>query len=160
MKQTDYCPRAAFMDIYLMDKISLIGAEIGVDAGAHAEAMFTYLDIQKLYLIDTWEKEWVKGYCEGRLTKWKSKTEFIKQDGTIMPEQFNYKSLDFAYIDITHDHETVKKSLNVWFYVIKTGGILGYRNYTTCQKAIDEFVTVNGIKTKIDNYHNEIVMFK
>lgn len=160
MKSTDYCPRAAAMDVYLMGKRNLTGIEVGCDVGAHAEAMLSYLSIERLTLVDIWGNEWCQGFCEGRLSRWQTKTEFIQSSSEDASDKFYNNSFDFAYIDIEHDDPTVKQSLNDWWDKIKFDGILGYRNYTTCRKAIDEFVQANNIRTEIDKYHNEIILFK
>ncbi len=160
MKSTDYYGRAAAMDFYLMGKPDLIGIEVGCDVGAHAMAMLETLSIQKLVLVDIWRREWCKGYCEGRLSRWKTKTEFLEADSIMASTKFYANSFDFIYIDIEHDYATVKGSLMDWWDKLKFGGLLGYRNYSTCQKAIDEFIKVNKVKFEIDKYHNEIILFK
>lgn len=159
MKQTDYCPRAAFMDTLLTGN-DLIGAEIGVDVGAHAEALLTYCNIKELHLIDVWEKEYCHGYCIGRLLKFRTKVFDHKQFSFVASQLFNDETFDFIYLDQLHDYDSVKMDLNLWFPKLKKSGIIGHRNYTTCQKAIDEFVASNKIKTQTDRYHNEIILFK
>lgn len=160
MKSTDYAPRAAAMDVYLMGRTNLTGIEIGVDCGAHAHALLEYLNIERLVLVDEWGYDWCKGYCEGRLSKWKTKTEFVKSDSIVASTKFYANAFDFIYIDIAHDYETVKGSLIDWWPKLKEGGVMGYRNYSTCQKAIDEFVLSNTLTAQVDKYHNEVIIFK
>lgn len=155
MKVTDYCPRAAFMDTKLTGN-DLIGIEVGCDVGAHAEALLTYSNIKTLTVVDLWQNEWCEGYCKGRLSRFGNVT-FVKGTSHNASTKFDTQ-FDFIYIDISHDSETVKESLNDWWPLLKVGGVMGYRNYTTCKKEIDKFIVDK--KHEISSYHNEIVIWK
>lgn len=155
MKVTDYCPRAAFMDTKLTGN-DLIGIEVGCDVGAHAEALLTYSNIKTLTVVDLWQNEWCEGYCKGRLSRFGNVT-FVKGTSHNASTKFDTQ-FDFIYIDISHDSETVKESLNDWWPLLKVGGVMGYRNYTTCKKEIDKFIADK--KHEISSYHNEIVIWK
>jgi hypothetical protein len=160
MKLTDYCPRAAPMDAYL-NGTDLIGAEIGVDAGAHAEALLTYCSIKKLYLIDIWDTPFPHAYMLGRLeTKgFKNNIECIATKSKSAAGMFNGNpQVDFIYFDQLHDYNSVKTDLEVWFPLLKEDGIIGYRNYDvpTVKKACDEFVKANNLFFKIET--NEIII--
>lgn len=164
MKSTDYAPRAAAMDVYIMGRSDLTGAEIGVDVGAHAEALLSYCDIKHLHLIDIWMKDYYKGYCEGRLARFGGRFTTYHLDSVIAAKDFTIDSLDFIYFDQQHDYDSVKSDLVLWWPKLRKGGISGYRNYSESnaglKKAIDEFVLSSGIKNVIDKYHHEIIMFK
>jgi hypothetical protein len=155
MKSTDYAPRSAAMDVYIIP--GMIGVEIGVDVGAHAEAMLL-LGVGKLYLVDPWKNERAMGYCEGRLARWFNRVEYLQIDSHKAAKAFDVQH--FAYIDIEHDYETVLQSLNDWWP--KVSVMIGYRNYGRggVAKAVDEFVAANKIRTVVDDYHNEIILFK
>lgn len=153
MKVTDYCPRAAFMDTFINGGI---GIEVGCDVGAHAEALLVYKNIAHLIIVDLWQNEWCEGYCKGRLSKFNNVT-FVKGTSHNAASKFNTQ-FDFIYIDIAHDDTTVKESLIDWWPLLKVGGVMGYRNYTTCKKEIDKFILDK--KYEISSYHNEIVIWK
>ena len=152
MKVTDYCPRAAFMDTFIKGGI---GIEVGCDVGAHAEALLVYKNIAHLTVVDLWENEWCEGYCKGRLSKF-GNVLFLKNSSHGASKVGGI--YDFIYIDISHDSETVKESLKDWWPLLKVGGVMGYRNYTTCKKEIDKFIVDK--KHEISSYHNEIVIWK
>lgn len=143
MKTTDYCPRAAPMDSFLTGK-GLVGIEVGTDVGAHAEALLMYGDIQKIYLVDIWDKEYYQGYCQGRLRWYRHKIEYIPLDSHTASLLGDWPMFDFIYIDIPHDYATVKQSLEDWWFKLKDGGVMGYRNYAAGNpelvKAVDEFL--------------------
>lgn len=163
MKVTDYAPRAAPFDSHLRGS-DLIGVEVGTDVGSHAHALLKYCSIKKLYLVDIWDKEFYRGYCQGRLHSagFMNKVIMIIDESRKAVNKIKTESLDFIYIDITHDYDTVKQSLYDWWPRLKRGGILGYRNYgATCPaltKAVDEFIDVHTIETNIEM--GEIILHK
>jgi tRNA A58 N-methylase Trm61 len=167
MKPTDFAPRCSAFLTYLKGN-DLVGIEVGTDVGAHAHAMLQYCDIKKLYLVDIWDKEYYKGYCEGRLYShgYKNKVELIHRESHVASKALNRKedNVDFIYIDIPHDYETVRQSLEDWWVHLKAGGILGYRNYSPgnpgLKDAVDEFVICNKLRTEVISYQGEIIIYK
>lgn len=163
MKVTDYAMRAAPFDSFLTG-INLIGAEIGVDVGAHAEAMLAHCSIAQLHLIDIWANKERKGYCTGRLnTKgYMHRVDYIDSDSLKAANKFTDSFFDFLYFDQLHDYKSVFEDLKHWWQKLKPGGVLGYRNYAESngelKRAIDEFVKANNLKTEI--YPGEIILKK
>jgi predicted O-methyltransferase YrrM len=147
MKPTDFAPRAAPFDKHLTGH-QLVGVEIGVDVGAHAHALLQYCSIRKLHLVDVWDKDYYRGYCEGRLHThgYMHQVDLFKGDSLEAARHFNHETLDFVYMDQRHDYEVVKKDLVDWWPKIKPGGRLGIRNYAVVNgglmRAVDEFVKV------------------
>jgi predicted O-methyltransferase YrrM len=164
MKTTDYAPRAAPFDSYLKGR-DLVGAEIGVDVGAHAEALLTYCPVAMLHLVDPWPKEWARGYCEGRLARFRARVEMHQTSSLDGARSFPPGSLDFAYIDQVHDGPSVTADLHAWWPLVKPGGVLGYRNYAEgrgepLDLAIDAFVAEHRIRTKYERYLNDLILFR
>lgn len=157
MKSTDYAPRSAYFDTTI-NGYDLIGIEVGCDVGSHAEALMTYTNTKHLYLVDIWQKEFAEGYCKGRMAKFQHKVTFIAGTSKYAAKMFVGGFFDYVYIDITHDAVTVEQSLNDWWSKLKSGGVLGHRNYSTCKILIDKFIVDK--KFAVDSYHNEIVIFK
>lgn len=167
MKVTDYCPRAAPFDSYLTALgTGLLGAEIGVDVGAHAEAMLAFTPgIRALALFDPWPNKWAMGYCDGRLSRFRGRY-VMHQEGSLEGAAKGIKaSLDFVYIDQIHEGPSVTADLKAWWPLVKPGGILGYRNYaegrgSPLDRAIEAFVAENKIRTKVEDYLNDIILFR
>lgn len=166
MKITDYCPRAAPFDSYLVGE-GLVGAEIGVDVGAHAQALLTHCSIVVLHLVDIWPNRWCRGYCEGRLaTREDWRRRYVAHDGGSLKAaaEFQPTSLDFIYIDQEHAFAAVADDLRAWWPLVKTGGVLGYRNYvgrgTPLDKAVDAFIAVQGAAVDVHTELGEIVLIK
>lgn len=165
MKVTDFAPRASAFLTCLTGEF-LTGIEVGCDVGAHAHAILQYCDIDKLYLVDLWEREFCQGYCQGRLHShgYRHKVEMIKGSSHNVASSFKNPQVDFIYIDIPHDYDTVRQSLRDWWPHLKCGGVLGYRNYAASnvelKKAVDEFIADYKLEHTVESYHGEIIIFK
>jgi predicted O-methyltransferase YrrM len=63
-------------------------------------------------------------------------------------KQFADHSLDFVFIDASHDYENVKLDLNIWYPKIKKDGVLAGHDYIQfgVKKAVDEFALQNNLK--------------
>lgn len=164
MKVTDYCPRAAPFDSYLTGQ-RMVGVEIGVDVGAHAQALLRYCDISMLSLVDPWPNPYCRGYCEGRLSAlgYRPRFRMIVCGSLVAAPKFAPTSLDFVYIDQEHDGPAVAADLSAWWPALKSGGVLGYRNYGASNPAlvaaIDSFVEIRvGLKAQVET--GEIVLLK
>ncbi len=164
MKVTDYALRCAAFDTHLRLGKRLVGIEVGVDAGAHAEAMLRHLDIDHLTLIDPWPDRYTLGFCEGRLSALGFRPRF-----RLLPEaserayvEFEDLTLDFAYIDRQQDGETATRELAQWWPKLKKGAVFGYRNYSPSwpemKHVLDTFVKVNHLTTQ--EHPGELVIWK
>jgi hypothetical protein len=170
MKPTDFAPRVTPFITYLSGR-NLVGIEVGCDVGAHAEALLVHCDIEKLYLVDTFDNPNLYWYLKGRLdTKpsCRGRFEIINTDSHSASVEIGASSkplFDFVYIDITHEYSTVRRSLFDWWPLLKKGGILGYRNYSDTYpeivKGVTEFTSEKGIdRVKVESYQAEIMLFK
>ena len=64
-------------------------------------------------------------------------------------EMYEDRSLDFVFIDGSHEYEDVKEDLSVWYSKVKRGGTIAGHDYTTypgVKKAVDEFFNPGEIK--------------
>jgi hypothetical protein len=169
MKITDYCPRAAPFDSYL-PRGHLVGVEVGVDVGAHAEALLRYCPIQVLHLVDPWPNIERKGYCDGRLSRFRGKYEMLRMTSleaaaVIKRGDSTMDGIDFVYLDQEHDRASVAADLAAWWPLLRAGGVLGHRNYVEnrgapLDMAIEEFVARNKIRTKVERYGADIILWK
>ena len=121
---------------------NLIGAEIGVYKGEHAESLLENLSIKKLYLIDPYElydefKEGKRHYgvdqdslkiaeeeARRRLENYSDRIVWVKKKSDEALENIPDK-LDFVYDDGNHQYEFVKQNIENYFPKIKIGGIIG-----------------------------------
>lgn len=139
-----------------------MGAEIGVQRGRNARAMFKYIPGLTLYLIDPWEKR-------ERLYKWTMKKLSSYGDNAIVMRSTSAnaapkvpdKSLDFVYIDADHSYDAVMLDIILWIRKIKNGGIISGHDYRPWHKrgfgvkfAVDDYVKHHKIDLKINQKTN------
>ena len=134
------------------------GAEIGVWKGENAKEMLNLLNIQMLYLIDTYTD--YAGYdrvdkddlaeieiiAHKNLKDYKN-IEWIKK--FICPEAIS--NLDFVYIDGNHAYEYVGGDLIHYYPKVRTGGIIAGDDIETedVAKAVFEFARNNNLDVRI-----------
>ncbi len=154
--------------IQLEGRKNLVGCEIGVMSGRHAQLMFNNLDIKKLYLIDPWdffpeifvlEGRAKKGQffsCAKQLSPWNSKIEYIIKFAEDAHTQIKDNSLDFVYIDGNHEKEYVTKDLELYWPKLKVGGLMAGHDFgEKWQGVIDAVNEFFG-----DNYETGITVEK
>lgn len=153
----------------LENKKSLVGAEIGVAGGEHAESLLDNLDIRKLYLIDPYLI--YKDYDEGKrvygisqldldetekrarnkLNKYSNKLVWLKKLSVHSTKEI-CDLLDFVYIDGNHEYEYVRKDIESFYPLLKSGGIIGghdfYNGYADHDGVINA-VTEFSVKLKL-----------
>jgi len=142
---SDWLHRFAYftrpMTQFMSNKLNaqnLVGVEIGVWAGIHAESMLTTLPIAKLYLIDPYLPYMYEGKllhperhlaeAKERLSKFGDKVVFIKKK-SVDAVPFVPNDLDFVFVDGDHSHSAVKNDIAMYYPKIRVGGILGGRDY-------------------------------
>jgi len=162
MKLGKYDVRPALLT--LKGKKGLIGCEVGVEYGKNAQWMLENLDIRFLYLIDPWcnydglkydgvfasNDEGEKAYIETceRLKSYSNKIMIIRDFPENVVSLITSK-LDFVYEDSSHRYEHVLHHLNLFFPLIKKGGLVAGHDYkhdyenTVC-KAVKEFFGESG----------------
>lgn len=129
--------RTGMLPTLLEGKTGLIGAEIGVFEGEHAEPMLKILSLSKLYLVDAWEKYpeyeyehslWGKlasAYMKvNKLCEQYPVATMIKGYSSDAVKQFADNSLDFVYIDANHKYPFVLQDIQIWTPKVKQGGLV------------------------------------
>jgi len=127
---------------------NLVGVEIGVNRGKHAEELLKGLDFKKLYLVDIWDKRAYYIKHGGILTDEKmyqyvlrtfkdnDKVEIIRKCSVEAAPQFEDESLDFAYIDADHSYEAVIDDINAWYPKVRERGVLCGHDYHPAWKGV------------------------
>lgn len=152
-KQFTVMPRPMMLFVknhYFLDG-ELVGVEIGVAAGENALNMLELLPVKKLYLIDPY----IPYVQNGKQTDYSEFKEIAKQRLKKFPQAvFIEKTseeavkdipeiLDFVYIDGNHDYEYVKKDIELYYPLVRKGGVIGGHDYVPTFKgvikAVNEF---------------------
>ncbi len=148
----------------LKSRHDLVGTEVGVFGGEHALVILGWLCIEKLYLIDPYEK--FEGYkqftaeilankeaeAHKRLDMFKDKVAWIKEKSAMAVGSFHDESLDFAYIDADHEYGASLADIALYYPKVKKGGLLCGHNYEPetevehVAKAVHYFCAQNNLK--------------
>jgi hypothetical protein len=148
-----------------------VGAEIGVYKGDFSRRLLDDVKPEKLHLIDPWKYEdaeiyqnaWYGGHAEGQqseldaihesvLERFKDEikrgqVEVHRSSSSDATRMFQNGYFDWIYIDGNHLYEFVKKDLEMYFNLVKAGGLITGDDYHTegwwrggVKKAVDEFL--------------------
>ena len=152
----------SIMEYGLLELINLlpndiIMIEIGCFAGDSTEIFLNSDKINKFYAIDAWENnldtydiitikydlEEVEKCFDNRITNVYNNVIKIKSNSLNCSELFDDNSVDFIYLDSSHNYEQVKKEIELYYPKVKNNGFIGghdYNNlYYDVTKAVDEF---------------------
>lgn len=111
---------------------SLVGAEVGVSCGENAFDLLVKLDIEKLYLIDPYQKflHWPqdkldehRDIAHSLLYLFKDKIVWLRDYSNKAVLKINDLELDFVYIDGGHDLLTVGEDIKLYWPKVKIGGL-------------------------------------
>ena len=84
----------------------------------------------------------------------------IRMDSVDASKKYENNSIDFIFIDASHEYEYVKKDIEAWFPKVKINGIIAGHDYKNgwvgVDKAVDEFFVDKKILTSRSSwiYHN------
>lgn len=136
----------------------LIGAEIGVKKGVNALSIVSNLNIEKLFLIDSWipyitgtKSEKKSGYCnKDVMLKWmittydlfknKENVQIIQETSIIAVNRFEDYFFDFVYIDGAHDFFSVSEDIRYWLPKVKNGGVLAGHDFNNHETEVAQAV--------------------
>ena len=160
----------------LRGKTNLVGVEIGVCGAEHALSLLETFDISTLYLVDPYDM--YETYTEGEgknygdtqlalsetfleakklLEPFKKNIEWVKKKSEDAVTEIK-KNIDFVYVDGNHDYQFVKKDIELYYPIIKIGGMMGghdfYNGHAQTHngvvKAVTEFAVSKGIQLYVE----------
>jgi predicted O-methyltransferase YrrM len=132
-----------------------VGVEVGAATGHTTEWLLEACpSLRRLFIADDWRPvgtaglEWDQPNMEQIFRKKFEKDErihILKGLSWDVASAVTDHSLDFAFIDASHDYESVKKDLTAWYPKIKFGGII-------CGHDIHSEGVVQAVTEKFGNY--------
>jgi len=150
----------------LRDGRNLLGAEIGVWEGKHAQATFENLDIARLYLVDPYLPYKDRSSCTTTFYNGTSNAVMVKAKDAALQILEPYRSrsrwifgtsedaiarmeedcLNFVYIDGNHEYESVVTDAELWYHRICPNGLLCGHDYTrrkspSVVEAVEDFAS-------------------
>jgi len=115
-------------------KKSIIAAENGVWQGEFSKQIYKNLNIEKLFLIDSWRLQYRKEALEAlskTIYNMNYDNVYIMKMSSEMASKILNIEFDFVYLDNIHEPNYVFKEMNWWFKKIKKGGMLAGHDYTS-----------------------------
>jgi uncharacterized protein (DUF952 family) len=126
---------------YTHNNEPLIGAEIGVASGLNAESILKTLPMKKLYLIDPCFDECAHAEALRRLKGFLQIVWLRRKSEDAA--RYIQEPLDFVYVDGNHDYSHVKRDFQLYYSLLKSGGVIGGHDYGPAElgvvKAVNEF---------------------
>lgn len=150
-----------------------VGCEIGVSTGGHSDYVLANTKVEKLYSIDPFIKNATLDLFSPdyfydvmyyrvlfRLSRYGERSTLIRDFSTNTHLNFSMNSLDFVFIDGSHEYEDVKKDLELYYDKVKNDGIVAGDDYNTgfagVPKAVNEFFEKKGKKVNIDSQFGRV----
>jgi len=141
-------------------KQNLIGVEIGTLHALNAQSILQNLNVKHLYLVDPYTiyDDGINTYqnrdkdyeiAKQRMKPFRNKVTFIvKTSEDAICDILT--SLDFVYIDGNHDYEHVKQDLELYYPLVRSGGVIGGHDFRAdCEglcRAVLEFADEHKLK--------------
>ncbi|NDF61192.1 MAG: class I SAM-dependent methyltransferase, partial [Crocinitomicaceae bacterium] len=121
----------------------------------------------RIYAIDTFEGseehteiiQDIKNNSTSLLKLFRNNISLCEVDSIITPiqgksldvvSQFDDESIDFIFIDASHDYENVLADITAWYPKLKPGGLIAGDDYSFCW---------NGVIKAVDEYFNNKTVF-
>lgn len=152
----DNARRFDVKDVARLDLYSLFGelgfqtgCEVGVLRGENALSMFEIIPDLKLFCVDDWYKKRNLNRTKDNLRKYKP--ILIQKLSMRAVEGFEDESLDFVYIDASHQFDFVMRDIIEWSKKVRKGGIVSGHDYNERRdfkvvEAVNAYVRGNRIK--------------
>jgi hypothetical protein len=155
-------PRPMTLFLKNCAKTELVGVEIGVASGENARNMLEELPIKKLWLVDPYTPYFEHGTIrDGSRAKEEAKQTLSKFSQVVFVEKTSeeavkdiHDKLDFVYIDGAHDYLFVKKDIELYYPLVKVGGVIGGHDYSPfflgVIRGVNEFTDKHNFKMGIE----------
>lgn len=122
---------------WLSDLINTLNFTVGAEIGAATGNTTSYLlstcpTLRKLYIVDNWipipdSPQWNRDDMEDIFRKklrGENRIQILKGTSWEQAERVKTRNLDFAFVDASHDKESVMKDLKAWVPKVKIGGVI------------------------------------
>lgn len=134
-----------------------VGVEVGTEKGKYAEILCKGIPDLKLYCVDYWNpypgyrenisKEKYQKFYEITQDRLKNyDVELVRKFSMDAVRDFEDKSLDFVYIDGSHEFQQVVNDISEWIKKIRPGGIISGHDYRRAKKAKYQRHVVSAVK--------------
>jgi len=142
--------------------LPMVVAEVGTAEGIFSQEMYGW-GLEKLYLIDIWERVPFIDGCASFEQSWHDtnyeqvKKIFGDKPNVVLLKGFSYQmaahipdeSLSLCYIDAAHDYNSVKADIESFYPKVVKGGIIAFHDFGNenygVNRAVQEFTRNEGL---------------
>lgn len=127
-----------------------VGAEIGTDAGYFSYYLLKHSKIKLLYSVDQWKGSYQNHKLEAEKSLAyfgpRSKILHMSSEQAANWMKQNNILLDWVYIDANHRYKYVKQDIELWYPLIRSGGVLAGHDWipddpgTGVVPAVNQFI--------------------
>jgi len=128
----------------------IVGCEVGVADGKHSFNMLYHLNTLRVYMVDPWiNYETAYNECKERVKQFGDRAVIIRK---MSHEAINdiKDELNFVYLDANHKYDFVKRDIELYYPLVKSGGVFGGHDFSPCTpnvaRAVLELVDREGLK--------------
>jgi hypothetical protein len=110
----------------------MVGVEVGVQFGLNAVETLLYLPRLTLHVVDNFSRHDsvpAREVAEYNLAPFGDRVVWHVKDSVIAASDFEDGSLDYIYIDASHDFESVKNDIAAWYPKAKEDAYFGGHDY-------------------------------
>lgn len=152
---------------FLLNARQLTGSavEVGVDEGIFSEYLLEYWHGKQLISVDPWLEMLPDEYSDTcntsqasmeekyestkrRLAPFGDRSDIWRETSVEAAGRVTPGSLDFVYLDARHSYEGVAEDLQVWFPLVRSGGLMAGHDYND-----GVFVEgVHGVRSAVDEF--------
>lgn len=146
--------RSEFADLCNLRGVR-VAVEVGTDLGVFARQFMDKFGGHELLCIDAYESyEWVRNDRTAdivmaciALMPWHGRVRIVRDNSVYAARRLPHwltNRIDFVYIDASHDYASVQADLDVWWDVLRPGGLFAGHDYEKKEflgvyQAVNEF---------------------
>lgn len=134
------------------------GAEIGLDHGYFSYYLLKHSRLRHLWSVDSFQGKWAALEPEVRsmLSEFGDRSQLFLGTSAQAAEFFKQGRVefDFIYIDACHRYASVKQDIELWWPLLRAGGMLAGHDYVKADgcgviQAVDEFAAARNLEVQI-----------
>ncbi|MGF1456733.1 MAG: class I SAM-dependent methyltransferase [Alphaproteobacteria bacterium] len=112
-----------------------------------SEVLLTECKPERVWFVDPWFEEDIRAIALATLSRFPNAV-VLQETSEAAVSRFDDESLDWIYIDGSHEYEDVRHDLRAWAPKIRSGGVIAGDDYYwrnaagdySVKKAVDEFL--------------------
>jgi len=115
-------------------KLTGVGVEVGVESARYSQVLLKGVPWREFFGIDSYESFGPYYFGKGRDRALRVYGQYenatlLEMDSLQASPRFDDSSIDFVYIDATHEYESVRDDIAAWWPKVKPGGLLAGHDF-------------------------------